>query len=163
MGFFKKKVRIKSEAFIADRAHDAVTQKLSDLRELIEASKTAISDELELTIFAASIPILAMSLARLDGNIVRGYTTQIDRFITDSIDKNAGSHFRARTLEYLSAFDRDIAEQKAHILPSTISTALNTVVGKSDKSVVILRMGLVKFLVPMLKQEVEFFKRLKID
>ncbi len=161
MSFFKRKTRVTPEAFIAHQAEKSLTGKPDHLKELFSASKTEVLSDSELTIFAAFLPLLAMSLAHLDDNIQRGYAAQVAAQLDDMFGEGIGEHFQERTLEYLSAFDKDIAEGKAHLVPATLTAALHNICGKSDQSVVICRLGLLKVLLPTLKLNVEFFKELK--
>ena len=161
MGLFKRKTCVTPEAFIAHEAEKSVTKKPHDIRELFVASQTEVKSNLELTIFTAFMPLLAMRLAHFKENIQSGYTAQVALELERIFTKGTGEHYQERVIEYLAAFDKDIAEGKTHLAPATITAALNNIVGKSDKSVVLCRMGLVKVLLPTLEVDVDFFKELK--
>lgn len=161
MGFFKRKTRVTPEAFIAHEAERSATNKPDNIRELFLASQTKVQSDLELTIFAAFIPFLAMSLAHLKEKVQKGYAAQVGLELDRRFGEGAGEQFNERVLEYLAAFYKDIAEGKAHLAPATLNAALNNIVGRSDESVVLCRMGLVKVLLPTLQVDADFFKELE--
>jgi len=161
MGLFKRKVRVTPEAFIVHEADKSVTKKPNDLKELFSATHTAIQNDMELIFFAAFMPLLAMSLANLKDNIKSGYVSQVAAQLNSMFSEGVGEKYQKRNLEYLAAFDSDIAEGKAHLTPAMVTAALNNIVGKSDESVVMCRLGLVKVLLPTLKVDVDFYKDLK--
>lgn len=97
------------------------------------------------------MPLLAMSLAHIEENIQRGYAAEVALQLERKFTKGSEEHFQERVLEYLAAFNKDLSEGKAHLAPATITAALNNIVGKSDESVVLCRMGLVSSITADIK------------
>jgi len=161
MGLFKRKTKVTPELFIERESSKALGEKAEYLVKLFSACKTRVLSPNEVVIFSGFMPLLAMSLARLDGNIQRGYTHAFGQKIEAAQGNSTGVQFQERALEYLSAFDNDVAEGDADKLPSLISAALNNIVGTSDETVVLCRLGLLQFILPSLKSDVKFFGELK--
>ena len=161
MKWFRRKVRVTSNVFVSRQVESAL-EKQKSLRNLFSVSKTEISDEFELFIFSSFLILLAMSIAKIDDGVQLTYTNHI-------VDKTEGIFGRAdeeyikrRFMEYLGAYVKDTDEQKSHLMPNTLTLALDSIHGRSDESVVKLRAGLALTIPRTLKVDVEFFDDLKI-
>ena len=161
MGLFKRKTKVTPDLFIDHESTKAVVDKAKYFEELFSACKARSFNPTEAAIFSCFLPLLAMSLADLDDNIQRGYAYEYSQKIGANHGYSAGDLFQERVLEYLSAFDKDVADGKGDKLPSLLSLALGNICGSSDESVVLCRLSLLQFLLPSLKSDVEFFKELK--
>ena len=162
MRLFKRKIRVKKEEFVGHQAEHAVVESSQNLRELFASSKVDIRSGLELSMFAAFLPLLAMSLADLDTDVQRGYVSLVAVHLDEKFSGSNMHRFQERVLQYLKAFDDDIAKGQAHLLPQTLTLALENIVGRSDESVVMGRIGLVKTVPAKIKINVEFFRDLKL-
>ena len=161
MALFKKKIRVTRETFIADQAEESLTRGTEDLESILAASRAQLASKRELAMFSAFMPLLAMTLAGLHEDIQRGYVAHIAAELEKRFGEDSGECFRERILEYLVAFDKDIAEGKEHIIAGTITAAMEHILGVSDESVVIARLGLVKVLPSTLVSRTKFYCDLK--
>ena len=79
MGLFKRKTKVTLEMFIEHESNKAVGEKSEHLAELFATCKAKVRSSKEVAILSGFMPLLAMSLARLDENIQRGYASALDR------------------------------------------------------------------------------------
>jgi len=161
MALFRKTTQVRPETFIEQESAKALGETSEQLGGLFSACKVQVRSSKEVAMLSGFMPLLAMSLARLDAGIQRGYATAFGQKMEAAYGNPAAGQFQERTLEYLSAFGKDISEGHGDKFPSLMSAALNNICGTSDETVGLCRLGLLQFLLPSLRFDVEVFGELK--
>jgi hypothetical protein len=141
------------------RAAGAQAQRLEQLFRDCNAQAPNIT---ELVMLSGFIPLLAMSLTRLDKDIQRAYALAFANKADDTCGGDAGTRFAQRTMEYLAAFHSDLTTGRAEALPTLLSVALEHICGGSDDSVAACRPALLQALVPALRADVEQFGTISV-
>lgn len=149
------------QSFIEQESNKALGETSEHLADLFSACKAQVRSAKEVAMLSGFMPLLAMSLARLDRSIQRDYATAFGQKMQTAFGNPAGGQFQQRILEYLSAFGEDISEGQGDKLPSLMSAVLNNICGTSDETVGLCRLGLLQFLIPSLRSDVEVFGELK--
>jgi hypothetical protein len=146
-----------ADTFIEQVCRRAAGEQAQRFEQLFADCTTQTLNVTEVVILSGFMPLLAMSLARLNTDIQRGYTLAFARKANDTCGGGAGTRFPQRTVEYLAAFHSDVTTGKAGTLPTLLSVALQHICGASDDSVASCRPAVLQMLVPALRGDVEQF------
>lgn len=161
MALFRSKTKVSPETFIEQESNKAMGETSEHLEVLFSACKTQVRSAKEVAMLCGFMPLLAMSLARLNRSIQRDYAAAFGQKMDAAYGNPAGAQFQQRILEYLSAFGKDISDGQGDKFPSLMSAVLNNICGISDDTVGRCRLGLLQFLLPSLRSDVEVFGKLK--
>jgi len=154
---------ISTESFVLQVIQDSVGSRLREVEQAFTHTGTKIISALELTIFAAFMPLLAMSMVRLSNDIQRDYTLQVSMLLNEEFGKGSGEHFRNRLLEYLASFYKDVAANATTTVPATIEKALQNINGHPESVETICQLKLVKILLQSLQHDMDAFNKITFN
>ena len=126
MKWFRRKVRVTSNVFVSRQVENAL-EKQKSLRNLFSVSKTEISDEFKLFIFSSFLILLAMSIAKIDDGVQLTYTNHVVGKTEGIFGRADEEYIKRRFMEYLGAYVKDTDEQKSHLMPNTLTLALDSI------------------------------------
>ena len=163
MQLSEEKTETSTDTFVEEVCSKAAGEQAQRFEQLFTDCTALTLDANEMVMLSGFMPLLAMSLARLDKDIQRGYALAFSRKLNDSCGNGTGTVFPQRTLEYLAAFHKDVTAGKGSALPTLLSAALDHICGISDDSVAPCRPGLLEVLIPTLRADVERFGAIKFS
>ena len=161
---FDRRPKIKIPDFIEREAAKVFVPEYADaIRQLCQQAGFPNTVEAELIAFRFWITRASASLAKLPDNVQRGLWDRVYEQAERRHGRAWRKGFEPTCVEYLRLTAKDMNRATgAQFLPDTLTFALNRIVGKSDESVVALRMAFISFALGMIKSETDFFRDIRI-
>ena len=161
---FDRRPKIRTSDFIERETSKVFAPSYADsLREIFYQAGFHDVADVDIVAFRFWMTIAGASFAKIPDNVQRGLWHRV----YEEAERRHGRTWRATLeeaiIEYFRLTSKDMDRTSSNqFLPETMTFALNRLVGKSDESVVALRVALLTIVHGIIKSETAFFRDIRL-